>query len=125
MIQLLATVGIILGGTSYFLYEENKELSRQLSSLELAIKQQDDTISFLQENKEKQNNALLELQDKNLKAEREVLMYLDIFARHSLSKLAAAKPGLVEKRVNNATKDVFDSIEHDSRNLSDDGLLVE
>jgi len=125
MVQFLATVGVILGGVSYFLYEENKELSRQLSSLETAIEQQEETISFLQKNKEKQNNALLELQEKNVKAEREVLMYLDIFARHSLSKLAAAKPGLVEKRVNNATKDVFDSIEHDSRNLSNDGMLVE
>lgn len=125
MVQFLATVGVMLGGVSYFLYEENKELSRQLSSLETAIEQQEETISFLQKNKEKQNNALLELQEKNVKAEREVLMYLDIFARHSLSKLAAAKPGLVEKRVNNATKDVFDSIEHDSRNLSNDGMLVE
>lgn len=125
MIQFLATIGIVLGGATYFLYEENKELSRQLSAIEIAIEQQEETIAFLQENKEKQNKALLDLQDKNLKAEREVLMYLDIFARHSLSKLAAAKPGLVEKRVNNATKDVFDSIENDSRNLSGDGLLVE
>lgn len=125
MIQFLATIGVVLGGATYFLYEENKELSRQLSAIEIAIEQQEETIAFLQENKEKQNKALLDLQDKNLKAEREVLMYLDIFARHSLSKLAAAKPGLVEKRVNNATKDVFDSIENDSRNLSGDGLLVE
>ena len=125
MIQFLATIGVVLGGVSYFLYEENKELSRQLSSIETALEQQEETIAFLQENKEKQNKALLDLQDKNLKAEREVLMYLDIFARHSLSKLAAAKPVLVEKRVNNATKDVFDSIENDSRNLSGDELLVE
>ena len=30
------------------------------------------------------------------------------------AKLAAAKPGLIEKRVNGATKDVFDSLENDS-----------
>ena len=40
--------------------------------------------------------------------------YLDIFRRHDLSKLAAAKPGLIEPRVNNATKEVFDSLENDS-----------
>lgn len=125
MIQFLATVGLMLAGTTYLLHEENKELSRQLASVEVAMEQQKDTIAFLQENKERQNQALFDLQSKNLEAEREVKMYLDIFARHSLSKLAAAKPGLVEKRVNNATKDVFDSIENDSRNLSGDELLVE
>ena len=52
--------------------------------------------------------------------------YLDIFKRHNLSKLAAAKPGLIETRVNNGTKEVFDSIEQDSRNIDslDDGLQL-
>ena len=53
--------------------------------------------------------------------------YLDIFKRHNLSKLAAAKPGLIEPRVNNGTKDVFDSIEEASRNIDnlDDGLQLQ
>ena len=52
--------------------------------------------------------------------------YLDIFKRHNLSKLAAAKPGLIETRVNNGTKEVFESIEQDSRNIDslDDGLQL-
>ena len=40
--------------------------------------------------------------------------YLNIFARHDLSKLAAAKPGLIQTRINKGTKDVFDTIENDS-----------
>jgi len=53
--------------------------------------------------------------------------YLDIFKRHNLTKLAAAKPGLLEPRVNKGTKDVFDSIEEDSRNIDslDDGLQLQ
>ena len=53
--------------------------------------------------------------------------YLDIFKRHNLSKLAAAKPGLIEKRVNNGTKEVFDGIEQDSRIIDslDDGLQLQ
>ena len=53
--------------------------------------------------------------------------YLDIFKRHNLSKLAAAKPGLIETRVNNGTKEVFESIEQDSRNIDslDDGLQLQ
>ena len=43
--------------------------------------------------------------------------YLDIFRRHNLTKLAAAKPGLIETRANKATKEVFDAIEEISRNI--------
>ena len=47
--------------------------------------------------------------------------------RHNLTKLAAAKPGLVEPRVNKGTKDVFNSIEEASRNIDnlDDGLQLQ
>ena len=45
--------------------------------------------------------------------------YLDIFRRHNLTKLAAAKPGLIEPRMNKATKEVFDGIENDSNLISD------
>ena len=53
--------------------------------------------------------------------------YLDIFKRHNLTKLAAAKPGLLEPRINKGTKNVFDSIEEDSRNIDnlDDGLQLQ
>ena len=53
--------------------------------------------------------------------------YLDIFKRHNLTKLAAAKPGLIESRVNKATKEVFDGIENDSRDIDDldDGLQLQ
>ena len=44
--------------------------------------------------------------------------YLDIFRRHNLSKLAAAKPGLIETKFNSATKEVFDGIEADSISIS-------
>ena len=47
----------------------------------------------------------------------EMNRYLDIFRRHSLSKLAAARPGLIQPRVNNGTKEVFDALEADSAAL--------
>ena len=61
---------------------------------------------------------------KNLK---EMNRYLDIFKRHDLTKLAAAKPGLIETRINKGTKDVFESIEKDSTNIDslDDGLQLQ
>jgi hypothetical protein len=53
--------------------------------------------------------------------------YLDIFKRHNLTKLAAAKPGLLEPRINKGTKNVFDSIEEISRTIDslDDGVELQ
>ena len=74
-----------------------------------------------------QTEGLLQLQSKNQAIEAEMSRYLDIFKRHNLSKLAAAKPGLIETRVNNGTKEVFESIEQDSRNIDslDNGLQLQ
>jgi hypothetical protein len=80
----------------------------------------------LQDDFKVQTEGLLDIQRKNQQIEQEMNRYLDIFKRHNLSKLAAAKPGLIETRVNNGTKEVFDSIEQDSRNIDslDDGLQL-
>ena len=41
----------------------------------------------------------------------------DIFRRHNLNQLAIAKPGMIEKRINDGTAQVFESIENDSKEL--------
>ena len=43
--------------------------------------------------------------------------YLSIFKRHDMTKLARAKPGLIEPRINNGTKEVFRSIEQASQEV--------
>ena len=85
------------------------------------------SIQTLQKDFALQTQGLLNLQNKNQEIELEMSRYLDIFKRHNLSKLAAAKPGLIETRVNNGTKEVFESIEQDSRNIDslDDGLQLQ
>ena len=74
-----------------------------------------------------QTEGLLAIQLRNQEIAQEMSRYLDIFKRHNLTKLAAAKPGLIEPRVNKGTKDVFDSIEEDSRSIDslDDGLQLQ
>ena len=44
--------------------------------------------------------------------------YLDIFRRHNMAKLASAKPGMIEKRANIRTKEVFNAIEESSKHIS-------
>jgi len=113
-------IGILLsfGVIGYFYYSTTQNQLIELRDLnkayELKIETQDDAINTMQKSYELQGEALNELSLKNQEIQSEMNRYLDIFKRHNLAKLAAAKPGLIEKRVNGATKDVFDSLENDS-----------
>jgi hypothetical protein len=64
-----------------------------------------------------QTKSLGELQAKSQATQLEMNRYLDIFKRHNLTKLAAAKPGMLEPRINKGTKNVFESIEAISRTI--------
>ena len=114
LIGILLSFGII----GYFYYSTTQNQLIELRDLnkayELKIETQDDAINTMQQSYELQGKALNELSLKNQEIQSEMNRYLDIFKRHNLAKLAAAKPGLIEKRVNGATKDVFDSLENDS-----------
>jgi hypothetical protein len=72
------------------------------------------TIEALQNNLVKTTEALQTQSARNAEIEGEMNRYLGIFARHNLSRLAAAKPGLIETRVNKGTQDVFRTIEKDT-----------
>ncbi len=117
MQQVLIGIILILGLGSYFLYNQNVTLKENSIKLETAIAQQEEAIVVMKESYEKQGQALNTLTNKNAQIEAEMNGYLDIFRRHNLNKLAIAKPGLIEKRANDATKAVFESIENDSKEL--------
>jgi len=118
---------LVLGLGSYYLYNENQTLKANNIKLEGAIQMQEEAISSLQNDFALQTGKLNDLQKKSQEAQQEMNRYLDIFKRHNLTKLAAAKPGLIETRANKATKEVFDGIEQDSRDIdnADDNLVVQ
>jgi hypothetical protein len=58
------------------------------------------------------------LTSKNQQYEAEMNEYLDIFRRHNIAQLASAKPGMIEKSVNERTKEVFDEIEAASQRIA-------
>ena len=89
-----------------------------LAAQEFREQEQMKTIEALQNNLVKTTESLNVMTTRNSEIEGEMSRYLDIFRRHNLGKLAAAKPGLIEPKINKGTKDVFDSIENDS-NLID------
>ena len=90
-----------------------------LQAQEFRQQEQIATIDALQNNLTKTSEALSTQSARNSEIEGEMSRYMNIFRRHNLSKLAAAKPGLIEPRINKGTKNVFDSIEEDSAFISD------
>ena len=127
MYRVFLGTTIIASGLCYYLYQENQKLIGNVKTLEVAVEVQEQTIETLQSDFALQGQSILELQSKNQEIQLEMNRYLDIFKRHNLTRLAAAKPGLIETRVNKATKEVFDGIEQDSRDIddADDGITVQ
>ena len=127
MNQLLIGIIIVLSLGSYYLYNQNQVLTANNAALETAVATQEEAIATMQNDFALQTAQLGELQKKSQEAQREMNRYLDIFKRHNLTKLAAAKPGLLEPRINNGTKDVFDSIEEISRTIDslDNGVELQ
>jgi len=122
-------IGIIfaLGLFTFFLWNENSKLAELNQAFELRDKEQKLALETVQNDFALQTSSLKDLQSKNNAIELEMSRYLDIFKRHNLTKLANAKPSLIETRVNNGTKKVFDGIEADSRHIDslDDGLQLQ
>jgi len=117
MQQMLIGIILVLGLGSYYLYNQNQVLSANNLALEGAVQEQQAAMDTMRESFETQGKALNQMSRKNAQIEAEMNTYLDIFRRHNLNQLAIAKPGMIEKRVNNSTKQVFESIENDSKEL--------
>jgi len=117
MNQLLIGIIIVMGGLGYFIYIENENLKAENAAYVLRDSEQDAAIAQLQGDLELQGEGLKEMQARNAEIQSEMNRYLDIFKRHNLTNLARAKPGLIEPRANKATKEVFNGIEEDSRNI--------
>ena len=127
MNQLLIGIILVMGFLGYGLYIENENLKKVNAAYELRDAEQDAAINQLQGDLELQGAGLQEMTKRNAEIQGEMNRYLDVFKRHNLSRLAAAKPGLIEPRANKATMEVFNGIEEDSRNIDslDDGVQLQ
>ena len=127
MSKVFIGIIVVLGLSTYLLWSENSKLSALNQAFELRDQEQKLTIESLQNDFTLQTEGLQQIQLRSQEIQKEMNRYIDIFKRHVLTKLASAKPGLIEPRINKGTKDVFDSIEEDSRNIDslDDGLQLQ
>ena len=117
MNQLFIGIIIAMSLGGYFLYQQNESLKIENLAFQVRDQEQTATIKAQQESFERQSSALNNMTARNAEIEGEMNRYLDIFKRHNLNKLAIAKPGLIEKRVNDGTKKIFETIEEDSKSL--------
>ena len=118
MYQFFIAIILVLGGTSFWLYNENQTLTENNLKLNYAVQEQKETMRVMQENFEKQGKALQNLSRRNAQIEADKDKYLQILSKHNFEKLAVAKPGLMELRFNKGTDEVLRELENDTKEIS-------
>ena len=121
MIYQIGFFLLILGGAgAYYWHSEQtiETLRTNNIKLESSLQSAQEEITQYVELAEAQRSALSALEKENQEINTEIDRYLAIFRRHDLNKLAEAKPGLIESRINSGTAQVFEEIENETNNRS-------
>ena len=127
MQQILIGIILILGLSSYWLYNENVTLKANNVALEGAIATQEEAIESLQNDFELQTTQLNELSIKSQAAQRELNRYTQFIKDYELSAKILADPVEMERKINNGTKHIMEDIEKISNVVDDldDGLQLQ
>lgn len=95
----------------------NRILKENQVQLELAVNTAQASLKAAEENAKKSEAAMSALTMKNNELARDKANYMKIFKDHNLTRLARAKPGLIETRINNGTEKVFRDLENDTKEI--------
>ena len=115
--MLIIVVGLLCGVVygAYAYYQDTQQriatLQQNNAKLETVAKTNELTINSLQESQEKFATLNKDLQMKLDKAEEYGDDLRKKLHKHDLTRLSIKKPGLIEKRINNGTKKLFERIE--------------
>ena len=116
-IYMLIIVLGLLGGVgygAYYYYKDTQQriqvLSENNAKLEVAAQLQEETINTMIEDREKFEQINKELQKELQTAERYGDQLRATLQKHNLTHLANKKPGMIEKRMQNATNRVWDCL---------------
>ena len=109
---------LILGASGYFVYERIQALRENVQILKTnaevmnnSLKESNETIIQMQRNAEAIEQQISELNTGLREAEKYKDEITEKLRKHNLTRLSAAKPGLIEKRVNEATSKIFKELE--------------
>jgi uncharacterized protein YneF (UPF0154 family) len=106
--------GVVYGG--YYYYKDTQSriqtLTENNAKVMAAKAAQDQTINTLIADREKFDKLNKELHVKLEKANEYKDTLIDKLRKHDLAKLSMQKPGLVEKKINRGTENLFRSLEN-------------
>ena len=124
LIIVLGLVGGVVYGGFYY-YKDTQAriaiLTENSAKLEQATNTQKQTIDTLVEDAEKYRELNKDLNIKLEAANEYKNKLIGKLRKHDLAKLSLQKPGLVEKKINNGTKKLFESLEKLTSITSDSG----
>ena len=111
MILTALLISTAVASSWYYKYSQGviMTLTENNAKLELAVETQKSAMEAMQKSFEIQAAALTNLSanNQNLSAEKDALS--NKLMKHDLEELSRRKPGLIETRINNGTKDLFSS----------------
>ena len=128
MIRVYAIIIVIglLGGAAWaakYYYDTTQATIAQLrennAKLEVANEENQATITQMQENNKRLNALTDQLNDDLRKSEEYGDELRETLNKHNLTHLANKKPGLIEKRMQNATDELWTALESITGNTTD------
>ena len=127
MQQFLLALLLVLGGLSYYLWNENGVLKEDNAILEIAIQTQEEAIATLQSDFALQTTQLNEMTVKSQQAQRELNRYSEFIRNYELSAKIMGDPVEMQRKINNGTKHIMEDIEKLSTIVDDldDGLQLQ
>lgn len=116
IVSIIAAVGT--GATVYVSRLQSQVATLQVNNakLETAVKTQQETIKRAQADSQRFQQLNTELQVDLNTANAGLDKLRQTLANHDLTKLVLAKPGLIEMRINDATKELFRQLQTDTSN---------
>ena len=127
MQQFLLALLLVLGGLSYYLWNENGVLKENNAKLEIAIQTQEEAINNLQNDFALQTTQLNEMTVKSQAAQSELNRYNEFIRNYELSDKIMNDPVEMQRKINNGTKHIMEDIEGLSVVVDDldDGLQLQ
>mgnify|MGYP000477526448 CR=1 FL=1 len=127
MNQLFIGIILVLSMGSYYLYQENQTLASNNLLLEGAVKTQEEAIATLQSDFALQAGQLQEMTVKSQAAQKELNRYNQFIQNYELAAKIIADPVKMERKINNGTKNIMESIEKLSGTVDglDNGLQLQ
>ena len=111
----------IVGGLTKQVEEQQIQinvLNQHNVALQTAADTNEATIRSLEDSNSRQIAQIGDLTVKSNEWERQAKEAQKIFNDHNFTKLSRLRPGMIESRSNNATKDVFRAVEEDSKEVA-------